>query len=62
VFLALEGALAATCDELRLNALSAAISEFDFDGALFKLDEIANEYVRNWEQVKGHNVIVHVGQ
>jgi HPt (histidine-containing phosphotransfer) domain-containing protein len=43
-FLALEGALAGTCDEPRLSALSAAISEFDFDVAGMKLDEIAKEY------------------
>ena len=44
-FLALEGALAGNFDQPRLDALSAAISQFDFDGALLKLDEIAKEYV-----------------
>jgi len=31
-----------------LRALTAAISEFNFDGALLKLDEIAMEYGANW--------------
>ena len=51
-FLALEGALAGTFDEPRLRALSADISDFDFDRALSKLDEIAKEYGANWEQAK----------
>jgi len=51
-FLTLDGALAGTGDQPRLYALSAAISEFDFDGALLKLDEIAKEYGRNWEHAK----------
>jgi two-component system, sensor histidine kinase and response regulator len=51
-FLALEGALAGTCDQSRLHALGAAISEFDFDGALLKLDQIAKEFGANWEQTK----------
>jgi HPt (histidine-containing phosphotransfer) domain-containing protein len=51
-FLVLEAALAGTLDEKRLHALSAAISEFDFDDALLKLDEIAKEYSANWEQAK----------
>ena len=51
-FLALEGGLAGICDKPRLSALDAAISEFDFGGALSKLDEITNEYGANWEQVK----------
>ena len=36
-------ALAGTVDGQRLGALRAAIDEFDFDGALSKLDEIARE-------------------
>ena len=48
-FLALEGALAGTFDQRRLDALGAGISEFDFDGALLQLDEIAKEYRANWE-------------
>jgi PAS domain S-box-containing protein len=46
-FLALEDALAGTCDKPRLSALGAAISEFDFDGARLKLDEITREYRGN---------------
>jgi two-component system, sensor histidine kinase and response regulator len=49
-FVALEGTLAGICDKPRLSALSAAISEFDFDGARKKLDEIAKEYGANWER------------
>ena len=45
---ALESTLAAICDQPRLSALSAAISEFDFDGARKSLDEIAREYGGNW--------------
>jgi len=51
-FLALEDALAGSCDKPRLSALSAAISEFDFDGARMKLDEITNEYSGIWGQIK----------
>ena len=51
-FVTLEGILAGICDKPRLSALSAAISEFDFDGARKKLDEIAKEYGANWEQSK----------
>jgi PAS domain S-box-containing protein len=48
-FLALEDALAGTTmDKARLRALTAAISEFNFDGALLKLDEIVMEYGANW--------------
>jgi CheY-like chemotaxis protein len=46
-FLVLEGALAGTCDKPRLSALGAAISEFDFERARMKLDEIAREYGAN---------------
>jgi two-component system sensor histidine kinase/response regulator len=51
-FLALESALAGTFEESRLQALRAAIGEFDFDGALSKLDEIAKECGVSWEQAK----------
>jgi two-component system sensor histidine kinase/response regulator len=51
-FLVLEAALSGSVNEPRLHALSAAISEFDFDDALLKLDEIAKEYSANWEQAK----------
>lgn len=45
--LALECALADIGDNPRLHALSAAIDEFDFEGALLRLDEIAEEYGAN---------------
>jgi HPt (histidine-containing phosphotransfer) domain-containing protein len=48
-FAVLEVSLAGICDKPRLSALGAAISEFDFDGARKKLDEIAKEYGANWE-------------
>lgn len=48
-FVGPEGSLAGICDKPRLSALSAAISQFDFDGARKKLDEIAKEYGANWE-------------
>jgi PAS domain S-box-containing protein len=51
-FLALEEALEGICDETRLDVLQAAIREFDFDGALLRLNEIAKEYGADWEQVK----------
>jgi two-component system, sensor histidine kinase and response regulator len=51
-FVALEGTLAGICDKPRLSALSAAIDEFDFDGARKKLEEITKEYGANWELSK----------
>jgi two-component system, sensor histidine kinase and response regulator len=51
-FAVLQGSLAGICDKPRLSALGAAISEFDFDGARKKLDEIAKEYGANWELSK----------
>ena len=51
-FFILESALAGTCDEHRLRALSTAINEFEFDNALATLDEIAKECGVNWEQAK----------
>ena len=51
-FLDLEGALAGVCDKLRMDALREAISEFDFDGALLKLYEIAKDHAVDWEQAK----------
>jgi signal transduction histidine kinase/CheY-like chemotaxis protein len=44
VFLVLAGALVGTVDKPRLDALGTAISEFNFEGALKKLGEIAKEY------------------
>ncbi|MGB2668999.1 MAG: response regulator [Candidatus Acidiferrum sp.] len=49
-FVALERAMAGNCDRLRVNALRAAVDEFDFEGALSRLDEIAKEYIANQEQ------------
>ncbi len=49
---ALEGALANNCDTVRLNALRRSIDEFDFEAALFHLDEIAKEYAADREQTK----------
>jgi len=51
-FVALEGTLVGICDKPRLSALSAAISEFDFDGARKKLEEITKEFGTNWELSK----------
>jgi hypothetical protein len=36
-----------------LDALGADISDFDFAGALLKLDEIVREHRLNLEEVKG---------
>jgi PAS domain S-box-containing protein len=44
-FLALKAASAGTFDQPRLDSQGAAIAEFDFDGALLKLDEIAKDYI-----------------
>jgi PAS domain S-box-containing protein len=52
-FLAVENILHGTVDKSRLDALSAAISEFDFEGALLKLNEITREYGADWEQGNG---------
>jgi CheY-like chemotaxis protein len=52
-FLAVENILAGTVDKSRLDALSAAISEFDFEEALLKLNEITREYEADWEQGNG---------
>ena len=51
-FLDFKDALAATVDQLRVDALGAAISEFDFEGALLKLDEISKEYGVKWAKSK----------
>ena len=48
-YVALEEILAAHCDKTQLHDLSAAISDFDFGGALLKLDRIADEQVLLWE-------------
>ena len=49
-FLTVENILAGTLDKSRLDALGTAISEFDFEGALVKLNEITREYGTDWEQ------------
>ena len=46
-FLAVENILAGTLDKSRLDALGTAIGEFDFEGALVKLNEISREYGTN---------------
>jgi PAS domain S-box-containing protein len=45
-FLVLEDALAGTVDETRLSALKSAVSEFDFDGALLRLNEVVEDAAR----------------
>jgi two-component system, sensor histidine kinase and response regulator len=40
-FLVLENTLPATVDKTRLSALRAAVNDFDFEGALSKLNEVA---------------------
>jgi CheY-like chemotaxis protein len=52
-FLAVENILIGTVDKSRLDALRAAINEFDFEGALLKLDEITREYGADWEHGNG---------
>jgi len=49
-FLQVENMLAGTVDKSRLDALSAAVTEFDFEGALLKLIEITKEYGAKWDQ------------
>jgi PAS domain S-box-containing protein len=51
-FHTLEGALLGICDKSQLSALGAAISEFDFDAARTKLDEITKEYGAKGGQIK----------
>jgi len=43
-FSRMQEAVGARVEKARLSALGAAVSEFDFEGALVKLDEIAREY------------------
>jgi PAS domain S-box-containing protein len=49
-FLAVENILTGVVEKSRLDALSAAINEFDFEGARMKLDEITQEFGANREQ------------
>jgi HPt (histidine-containing phosphotransfer) domain-containing protein len=51
-FHTLENTLTDIVDKPRLEVLSAAVREFDFEKALLKLDEIAEKYGANWEQEK----------
>ncbi|HZD47483.1 MAG TPA: response regulator, partial [Silvibacterium sp.] len=50
---ALEGILAGHVEKAQLDALSADISEFDFAGALLKLDDIVREHGLNQQEVRG---------
>ena len=52
-FRTLRSVLAGHVEKSRLDALGAHISDFDFTGALSKLDEIVKEYSFNPEEVKG---------
>jgi HPt (histidine-containing phosphotransfer) domain-containing protein len=51
-FRTLQSVLAGQVEKERLEALGANISDFDFAGALSKLDEIAKEHTLNREEVK----------
>jgi two-component system sensor histidine kinase/response regulator len=51
-FLSVADALAGAAGNPRLDALRAAINEFDFENALLKLDEIAKEYGVNEGRTK----------
>jgi CheY-like chemotaxis protein len=52
-FHTLQSVLAGRVEKQRLDALGANISDYDFAGALSKLDEIAKEHSLNREEVKG---------
>ena len=52
-FRTLSSILVGRVDKAKLDALGADISEFDFSGALLKLDEIVKEHGLNQEEVKG---------
>jgi signal transduction histidine kinase/CheY-like chemotaxis protein len=52
-FRSLQSVLAGQVEKGRLDALGADISDFDFSGALLKLDEIVREHSLNREEVKG---------
>jgi len=49
-FLAVENILSGTLDESRLAALRKTISDFDFEGATLKLNEITKEFSADREQ------------
>ena len=48
-FSAVDKILAGTVEKPRLDALGTAISKFDFEAALVKLDEIIKEWGAKWE-------------
>jgi hypothetical protein len=52
-FRTLQSILTSQVEKARLDALGADISNFDFSGAMLKLDEIVREHSLNWEEVKG---------
>jgi HPt (histidine-containing phosphotransfer) domain-containing protein len=52
-FRALQSVLTGQVEKTRLDALGADISDFDFAGALSKLDDMAKEHNLNREEVKG---------
>ncbi len=52
-FRTLRSVLAGQVEKARLDALGADISDFDFAGALLKLDDIVKEHSLNREEVKG---------
>ncbi len=52
-FRALQGVFTGQVEKARLDALAADISDFNFTGALLKLDDIAKEHSLNGEEVKG---------
>jgi HPt (histidine-containing phosphotransfer) domain-containing protein len=49
----LQGTLAGRVEKAQLDALACDISEFDFTGALLKLDDIVKENGLNREEVRG---------
>jgi signal transduction histidine kinase/CheY-like chemotaxis protein len=51
-FRALQDAVAGAVEKSQLDALNASISDFDFETALVKLDEINEHYSRNGRQVE----------
>jgi signal transduction histidine kinase/DNA-binding response OmpR family regulator/HPt (histidine-containing phosphotransfer) domain-containing protein len=52
-FRTLQSILTDQVEKARLDALGADISDFDFRGALSKLDEIVRDHRLNWDEVKG---------
>jgi PAS domain S-box-containing protein len=48
-FRGLQNVVAGMIEKAYLDGLSASINDFDFDGALVKLDEIANVCIRRWD-------------